>query len=395
MEFGWIDFSGRERAKVMNILSLLEEGGMLDELGIAPIRDAFSDVFFPGTSTIQTVPKYFFVVAYILKDFEKSSTISREKAMRDIRDAERKVCEILGDRDGVIGRLALKSKGNWLKRTPADIYWAGMRRYGILTGGRMSMGEFVRSKCGERAGKALTVNVGKKESDGYEVDMDDDDAGLSYGKMHINMLCYRENWMNNELDIRLTAEEGTFLKNRIIENCPDTMLAYVLENNIRDFCLADSFKALEAIAEKHTFPEKMKKQIKRAKCFSEFVYVTRIVYNMIVCPHGEADEEFESYKDRMKEIGEAIDIDELMYELKVSAPSLKSFLTAAKAYMIAENVEGLKDAVAKREKNLKTTRARCAHPGEYKYQWYGGGELDYRFGTAKRLVRDIFESEGL
>lgn len=48
MPLGWIDFSKTERSKV------LTERGTLDELGIAPIRDGFSNLFFPGTSTIQT-----------------------------------------------------------------------------------------------------------------------------------------------------------------------------------------------------------------------------------------------------------------------------------------------------------------------------------------------------
>ena len=38
----------------------------LDELGIGLIRDGFSDLFFPGTSTIQTRAKYFFIVPYAL-----------------------------------------------------------------------------------------------------------------------------------------------------------------------------------------------------------------------------------------------------------------------------------------------------------------------------------------
>lgn len=59
MELGWIDFSKNERSKILSILDLLREKGVLDELGIASIRDAYSDLFFPGTSTIQTRAKYF------------------------------------------------------------------------------------------------------------------------------------------------------------------------------------------------------------------------------------------------------------------------------------------------------------------------------------------------
>ena len=59
MAFGWIDFSKTERSKILSVLDLLGEKGVLDEMGISQIRDAYSDLFFPGTSTIQTRAKYY------------------------------------------------------------------------------------------------------------------------------------------------------------------------------------------------------------------------------------------------------------------------------------------------------------------------------------------------
>ena len=70
MPLGWIDFSKSERNKVLSVLDLLSEAGTLDELGIAPVRDGFANLFFPGTSTIQTRAKYFMIVPYALKDLE-------------------------------------------------------------------------------------------------------------------------------------------------------------------------------------------------------------------------------------------------------------------------------------------------------------------------------------
>ena len=48
MELGWIDFSKSERSKVLSVLDMLSESGTLDELGIAAVRDGFSNRFFPG-----------------------------------------------------------------------------------------------------------------------------------------------------------------------------------------------------------------------------------------------------------------------------------------------------------------------------------------------------------
>ncbi len=55
-KLGWVDFSSLERDRVSQVLSILQEKGTLDELGIGQIRDAFADKLFPGISTIQTEP---------------------------------------------------------------------------------------------------------------------------------------------------------------------------------------------------------------------------------------------------------------------------------------------------------------------------------------------------
>ncbi len=68
---GWIDFSSTERERVSQVLSMLQEKGTLDELGIGQIRDAFADQLFPGFSTIQTRAKYFVTIPYIFHDYRK------------------------------------------------------------------------------------------------------------------------------------------------------------------------------------------------------------------------------------------------------------------------------------------------------------------------------------
>ena len=57
----WLDSSERERRAVMELVSALNEPGTLDELGIGSIRDTIANALFPGTSTIQTRARYFFI----------------------------------------------------------------------------------------------------------------------------------------------------------------------------------------------------------------------------------------------------------------------------------------------------------------------------------------------
>jgi hypothetical protein len=69
-QIGWIDFSPEHRARVAAVLDLLKPEGVVDELGIGSIRDAFADRMFPGISTIQTRAKYFFIIPYILYEYQ-------------------------------------------------------------------------------------------------------------------------------------------------------------------------------------------------------------------------------------------------------------------------------------------------------------------------------------
>ena len=72
-KIGWVDFSSLERDRVSQVLSILQEKGTLDELGIGQIRDAFADKLFPGISTIQTRAKYFVTLPYIFHDYRNLS----------------------------------------------------------------------------------------------------------------------------------------------------------------------------------------------------------------------------------------------------------------------------------------------------------------------------------
>ena len=130
MPLGWIDFSKSERNKILSILDRLSEKETLDELGIAPVRDGFANIFFPGTSTIQTRAKYFLIVPYALKDLERSDETNPNKALREFDEIEmscaQKLLENGSDAERIIGSRSI-NQGKWVKRTPADIYWAGLR----------------------------------------------------------------------------------------------------------------------------------------------------------------------------------------------------------------------------------------------------------------------------
>jgi hypothetical protein len=52
--FSWLDYSEHDRRRALDVIDQFREQETRDELGIGVIRDAFSDLFFPGTGTVQT-----------------------------------------------------------------------------------------------------------------------------------------------------------------------------------------------------------------------------------------------------------------------------------------------------------------------------------------------------
>ena len=108
-----------------------------------------------------------------------------------------------------------------------------------------------------------------------------------------------------------------------------------------------------------------------------------------------AESEWNNLQSSLLKIAE-VDIDAIFARLEIYHNTfLYSFLKKEKALMLANDLEGMKTEIKRRERELKQTRAKTMHPGEFDSKtWYGGGALDYRFGNAKVIIKDIFESEG-
>lgn len=398
MPLGWIDFSKSERNKVLSVLDLLSESGTLDELGIAPIRDGFANLFFPGTSTIQTRAKYFMIVPYALKDLEYSSETNPNRMLRTFDEVERKCGEMListgEDTDGIIGSRSL-AQNKWVKRTPADIYWAGLRNYGIFTGGTLSLSEYIRAMCALKNQKATIAKLGNRNDNADADEGDDKDAGELFRMQFWKIPTYRDGWME-DISIKLSSEEGSFLKQQMITAYPDSMLAYILRNDITEIFACKTFQELDSLIK--IFPEQIREDYALAYAFSSFLFVLRVVYNIVVSDgkNEVANALWEELRSDLAELAD-VDLEAIFARLSVFRNvSLCTFLRKTQGLMRSADQEGLKTEIKRRERELKTSRAKTLHPGEFdRDAWFGGGEPDYRFGNAKVIIGDIFESEGI
>lgn len=396
MPLGWIDFSKSERNRVLSVLEMLTEAGTLDELGIAPVRDGFANLFFPGTSTVQTRAKYFLVVPYALKDLEYGNETNPNRMRQSFDTMERWCGEQFlahgADTAGIIGSRSLR-QNRWVKRTPADIYWNGLRSYGIFTGGNLSLHEYMRAVCARKNQKNTLSRLGNRRGSAEEDEKDDKDAGGLLSLQFWKIPTYTSGWAR-DLKISLTEEEGSFLRSQIVTAFPNSMFAYILRNHMTEILSCESFPELRSLMA--GFPEQIRKDYALAVDFSDFLYVLRTVYNMLVSngSNEEAEAEWQVLKPDLEELA-AVDLDAIFGRLHLSNAFLCNFLRKSGDFMRAGDLDGMKTEIRRRERELKQGRAKTLHPGEFDPAvWYGGRGLDYRFGNARVLLRDIFESEG-
>src|SRR4051794_31219048 len=128
--FTWLDYSEHERRRMLDVIKQFEERDTRDELGLGSIRDAFADMLFPGTSTIQTRARYFLFIPWLYRNLEHEG-VSSANVEHIARDRELALIETLvnaGETDGVIGIDARRR----LQRLPSSIYWRGLLLWGIL-----------------------------------------------------------------------------------------------------------------------------------------------------------------------------------------------------------------------------------------------------------------------
>ena len=124
----WIDFDQDERERTRRLLDQLKGREARDELGLGSIRDAFSDLMFPGTSAIQTRLRYMLFVPWIYKLVANSSCFDKVDYAKSLENKLVYALEAGNEEKWVIGREARED----LTRLPSSIYWSGLKKLDIL-----------------------------------------------------------------------------------------------------------------------------------------------------------------------------------------------------------------------------------------------------------------------
>lgn len=396
MQIGWIDFGNKDRNKILSVLSLLSGPEAVDELGIGVVRDGFSNILFPGTSTVQTRAKYLLLVPYILLELEKQKGMEYREFLATMERKETDLIQILKEEnaDGVIGSRA----GEKLKRRPSEIYWNALYTYGIFNcRSRLSLNAYAKAVCALNREKANLYSVGRSERE-----EGNDDNKLPGGR------CIEEFWRvpppntdwRNKLKIELTQEEAGFLRDRILksEHSRDSLLAYILRNELIEVVNYDQISPIGSIA---SLPNQIKNDFEMAQRFSKFVFGANIRYNIILSDdrNETAKEEWKTwYESAMSSRSvETYDLNEPFVRLGINGRNrgrLFPFMQKWQQCVLSGNVKQMDELLIAREIELKGSgRAKLGNCSIFHWQegvWLGGGLLQYRFHNAKRILADIF-----
>jgi hypothetical protein len=396
---------------MLDVINLFRDKETRDELGIGTIRDAFADLFFPGTSTIQTRARYFLFIPWIYIKLEQKG-VKSAKIGQPARYEEVRLINALynnGMRDGLIG---INARGS-LKRLPSAIYWQGLGQWGLrLFDGARAV--YHRSLDGfYAANKQVSQFQGENRS---EDDIGEMQLRQQYN-WHPGLLALRPDNFPDEATFTLSTEEAEYLQERIVSSQSGSLLAF----------LAAETRPLDRTAypwehpDWARFPTAIQEYLTHARLFSLAIHGAALLYNLMLAEQAmetisrERQEQVDSYRMRLDDWASEMrqyqqDYNNWDWQARfwqivfLGNPRIpwrtQRFVQSWLTIIVAENnVTHLADSTAarqllrERERRLKGKLARLHNPRSLEL-WNGEagtGRLNYRWGVTQTILGDILE----
>ncbi|MGM0578730.1 MAG: DUF6361 family protein [Myxococcota bacterium] len=400
----WLDHDTEAHERSQRMLALFDEKDARDELGLGGIRDAFSDLFFPGTSTIQTRVRYMFFVPWVYQLLETQGVSSSDAAKR-ARDLELRLTPALkagcdDDEWGIFG----VSAGRTLKRLPSMAYWSGLAEWGIRRYGG-SRGQYHAGLDVILEGRRLTK--GRKERALDHGDDSDTVDALRYETWHPKLPKAPQGFPDEPLDFRLTREEATFLRDRIIENCADSLLARLLQLEQVDEAANAPWEIGRA-----KLSDNQQSNLELARLFSLVVHGAAFLYNLELARELRNDQWIARYEGKLSDWGAEItreldtirawagDLGPLWTTVMGRGyritPATRSFVERWAQLAVGHRGEvqdhpQARRLVRQRERQMKGTRSRFDNR-RARENWGGAAgvaRLRFRWDIGKLYVREI------
>lgn len=315
---------------------------------------------------------------------------------RRAKQAELKLIEVLARQEtqGVIGWLARER----LQRLPSNIYWAGLRNWGIHVFDR-SQDEYHRWLSRYYS---EIKRIGAPEVDG-------DRRQATSANWHANLPPPPDNFPEGA-NFSLTSEEAEYLSDRVRQRVSKSLLAYMIGHRVETVDV--DFPWLLPVVP--SLPQELGRVIDNAWHFSEVMHGAALLYNLLLAEsRPEFDDIADQYRHRLEawwagiaptraRLSEAT-LQSLWETVAEShshkvPPRTRTFVTrwyhhvrsASKIAAISDGVEG-RSLVLERERQLKGVRARIGND-KMLLNWNGSSgaaQLNYRWKVASRMIDDI------
>ncbi len=380
----WLHHSEEEKRQTHDFLQLFRETDTRDELGLGAIRDSLADLLFPGLSTIQTKARYFLLVPWCALELERRQTRSATAAI-EMRKIEAHLIKALREGSSGTGVIGIDA-GAAVKRLPSEVYWAGLRSFGISkeTG---SPGDYFRS-----------LDSLYRAKEGRRSDADEQ-SDAKMGSWHSNLPdAPKDLFTTASLD--LTKPEAEYLRDRITLVQHESLLAHL----IRSEAQTDGFELAWEVPESGLANPTLRTWIDCAHGFSATMQGAAIFYNKLLATASGNEDRIAEYEEWWEEWvqhptrasqTQRWSLDELWAVTQHSniRRTAKNFVTRWVNIVQSGTFDEptIRRLITERERQLKGSQARLGNPRALE-RWSGNAgtrQLDYRWPTARTVISDI------
>ena len=394
----WLDYSERDRRDAMAVIDLFRETGTVDELGLSRVQFSIANLLFPGTSTIQTRACYFLLVPWMFLELERRKIASDKIATR-ARQLELSINRQLRSGQDTRGVFGIRA-GDALKRLPSDVYWDGLESWGVRYS-RGHMGAYFRSLDDFYQQVARHQNL----------PADAEHVSPPPTNWHPYIPDPPQGFPKCGFSVALRRQDAEYLREQIVTRQPDSLLA-VLASRAKDADL--KVDRPWELAGSSGIPHVLRNQLEDAERFAVSMQGAALLYNLMLAELRQRDDWTERYRNDLSEWAARVETldsglagwhPDRIWALtqgsggRVGHPTqtfVERWLSILKhddPTTFAKKDSDARALVRNREIQLKRSRARLTN--QRRLELWGGESgtwlMDFRWGSANRLLADIFE----
>ena len=390
----WLAHDEAERRRMQEMVELFREQGTVDDLGVGTVRDAFSNLLFPGTSVLHTRARYLLFIPWIYRRLERAGVSSRDVGARARHDEVRLIYALLagGEKQGVIGERARAD----LKLLPSAAYWSGLGALGLrLFHGTQD--QYHRSFDGYRAFLR----------DMPRIRDDEDPVTRAYANWHpaLDALAEDSRDFLNETTFELSEDEGSFVRELVLQHTRGSYLAFLCASGVQSSVKYPWLHSRRAEA-----PSEVARQLDLARSFSMLMRGASLLYNLLLAERRRMGDLVDSLRADLQKWSHDLRPELVSFEWPEFwavvfqgnphiKPPTRRFVEGWSSAVVGLGSAVVEDThtrrlIELRERQAKHGQARLGNPRRLE-TWtkpVGMGRQDYRWPVVQQIVNDIARS---